>query len=136
MKLSTVCCALVYSTAIAASPPQLPVQTMWAPSLSKQPSTGAMLGNFRITFEKTTLSEVMLAVPGGSVLHEGDAGGSVYWLCYSNPGVGYLDRIWIQSSGEMGGPDQVVTEITAERLHNTKPTADCPVLPVNSKRVV
>jgi hypothetical protein len=33
-----------------------------------------MLGNFRITFEKTTLSEVMLAVLGGTVLHKGDAG--------------------------------------------------------------
>jgi hypothetical protein len=90
-----------------------------------------MLGDFRITFEKTTLSEVILAVPGGTVLHEGDAGDSVYWLCYSNPGVGYIDRIWIQSSGEMGGPDQAVTEITAERVHNSRPSADCPLLPVN-----
>lgn len=135
MKLSLVCGALFCSAAIAASPPQLPIERMWAPSLSKQPSTGAMLGNFRITFEKTTLSEVMLAVLGGTVLHEGDAGGNVYWLCYSNPGVGYIDRIWIQSSGEMGGPDQVATEITAERLHNTKPTADCPVLPANIRSV-
>lgn len=135
MKLSLVCCALFYSTAIAASPPQLPIETMWAPSLSKQPSAGAMMGRFRITFEKTILSEVMLAVLGGTVLHKGDAGGSLYWLCYSNPGVGYIDRIWIQSSGEMGGPDQAVTEITAERLHNTKPTADCPLLPENMRSV-
>jgi hypothetical protein len=135
MKLSLVCCALFCSTAIAASPPQLPIESMWAPSLSKQPTRGLMLGNFRITFEKTTLSEVMLAVLGGNVLHKGDAGGSVYWLCYSNPGVGYIDRIWIQSSGEMGGPDQAVTEITAERLHDIKPTADCPPLAANMRSV-
>ena len=71
MKLSLICCALFCSTAIAASPPQLPIETMWAPSLSKQPSRGAVLGNVRITFEKTTLSEVMLAVLGGTVLHRG-----------------------------------------------------------------
>lgn len=135
MKLSPVCCALFYSAAVAASPPQLPVGTMWAPSLSRRPSTGATLGNFRITFEKTTLSEVMLAVPGATVLHKGDAGASVYWLCYSSPGVGYIDRIWIQSSGEMGGPDQAVTEITAERLNNTKLTTDCPLLPAHMRSV-
>ena len=51
-----------------------------------------MLGKFRITFEKTTLSEVMLAVLGGTVLRKGDAGASLYWLCYSNPGVVQLHR--------------------------------------------
>lgn len=135
MKLSLVWCALSCSTAVAASPPQLLPETTWMPSLSKQPSRGAMLGKFRITFEKTTLSEVMLAVLGGTVLHEGDAGGSVYWLCYSIPGAGYIDRIWIQSSGEMGGPDQAVTEITAERFHNSRQSADCPLLPVNMRSV-
>jgi hypothetical protein len=35
----------------------------------------------------------------------------------------------------MGGPDQAVTEITAERLHHTKPTADCPFLPANMRSV-
>ena len=87
-----------------------------------------MLGNLRITFEKTTLNEVMLAVSAGTILHEGDAGDSVYWLCYGDPGAAHMDRIWIQSSGEMGGPDQAVTEITAERLHNSQPSADCPLL--------
>lgn len=53
----------------------VPIEAMWAPSLSKQPSAGAILGRFRIAFENTTLSEVMLAVLGGTVLHKGDAGG-------------------------------------------------------------
>jgi hypothetical protein len=134
-KLSLVCCALFYATTTTASPPQLPIATMWAPSLRKQPSTGATLGEFRITFEQTTLNDVVLAALGGTIVHQGDAGGSVYWLCYSNPGVGYIDRIWIQSSGEMGGTDHAVTEITAERLHNIKPSADCPPLPANLRPV-
>lgn len=106
-----------------------------APSLRKQPTRGARLGKFRITFEKTTLAEVMRAVLGGTILHNGDAGGSVYWLCYSDPGAGYIDRIWIQSSGEMGGPDQAVTEITAARLHNSRQSAECPLLPANLRSV-
>src|SRR6185437_10449238 len=62
-------------------------------------------------------------------------GESVYWLCYSNPGVAYTDGIWIQSSGEMGGREQAVTEITAERLHSGQPSADCPPPPVNMRSV-
>ena len=62
---------------------------------------------------------------GGTIEHQGDAGGSIYWLCYSTRGA----RIWLVSSGEMGGVRHAITEFDAMTSRGTA-SADCPPLPV------
>lgn len=44
------------------------------------------LGRFVAIFEKTTLGEIRDALGVGTVKHTGDAGQSLYWLCYSLQG--------------------------------------------------
>ncbi|MEN0652884.1 MULTISPECIES: hypothetical protein [Hyphobacterium] len=70
------------------------------------PPATAMLGEFEITFETTTLAEVA-AFAGGDVAHAGDAAASQYWLCYTLP----ESRVWVISNGEMGGTNHVVTGV-------------------------
>src|SRR5947207_15600203 len=61
--------------------------------------------------------------------HTGDAGGSIYWLCYTIPHGHATDRIWIISHREIGGPEGRVTSFAASRIDNAKVTTDCPPLP-------
>lgn len=70
------------------------------------PPATAVLGDFEVTFETTTLAEVA-AFAGGDMSHAGDAAASQYWLCYTLPD----SRVWVISNGEMGGTDHVVTGV-------------------------
>jgi hypothetical protein len=64
----------------------------------------------------------------------GDAGDSVYWLCFTNPGrTGFADQIWIVSNGEMGGSEHDITEVIARRAHGQPLTRRCPKLPVDMR---
>lgn len=88
------------------------------------------MGTWRIDFEKTTLHDVLSRTSVGSIRHAGDAGESIYWLCYTLAGQ-VPARIWITSDGEMGGPGRVVTGITITRLRSGRPLAACPALPTD-----
>jgi hypothetical protein len=95
-----------------------------------KPSEGLAMGPLKIAFEETTLPEVMGAIKSGSIKHQGDAAGSVYWLCYTALNHGHnVVRIWIEASGEMGGPEHAVTEVAVQRIANERPPPECPVLP-------
>ena len=95
------------------------------PTVVKRLATRFSLGAFAGRFEKTTLGAVREAVGAGTIQHQGDAGGSLYWLCYRRG----QHRLWL-SSGEIGGPDHLVTEIVEELAGNDTGTpADCAVLP-------
>ena len=61
---------------------------------------GLTMGSLKIQYEETTLPEVLKAIKSGSIQHQGDAGGSVYWLCYTVLKDGYNARIWIEASAE------------------------------------
>lgn len=119
-----------YGIAMAAiPPPALPSPDMsWKAMSREAPTHGFALGSAIVRLEKTTLREIVISVGKGVVDHRGDAGESEYWLCYSRP----QERpwIWIVSSGEMGGPDHLVTGFVAEELPTATGTADCPALPV------
>ena len=52
------------------------------PTVVKRLATRFSLGAFAGRFEKTTLGAVREAVGEGTIQHQGDAGGSLYWLCY------------------------------------------------------
>ena len=114
---------------MAATPPPAPPSTEmnWKPVSQEAPSDGFVLGTSTVVFEKTTLGEIASAVGKGAIAHRGDAGDSEYWLCYSRPHEG--QRIWIVSSGEMGGAEHLVTGFVAEQQSSMSGTADCPALP-------
>ncbi len=117
-------------------PPTIDESISRAPSAwraSTNPAEGLTLGETRVEFERTTLSDVQGSVKTGTIRHKGDAGASVYWLCYA--GVEdqsgddkALVRLWIESSGEMGGPDHAVTSIVVERMPTSEPSPACPAL--------
>lgn len=120
---------IAFSATAAVPPPEGAFDAIvWPASLKAAPSESATLGEFVIQFEKTTLAQVMSEASIGIIAHRGDAGGSVYWLCYSQPNVGV--RIWVISSGEMGGDRHSVTRVVAEQFKTAQPSTDCPELPV------
>jgi hypothetical protein len=87
------------------------------------------LGTFAGRFEETPLGAVREAVGEGAIQHQGDAAGSISWLCYRRA----QHRLWL-SSGEMGGADHRVTEIVAEldekdAKNDTGTSADCAIIP-------
>jgi len=95
------------------------------PTVAKRLATRFSLGAFTGRFEETPLDAVRKAVGEGTIQHQGDAGGSIYWLCYR----GAQHRLWL-SSGELGGPDHRVIEIVEELTgKDTETSADCPIIP-------
>ena len=118
--------ALSVASAFASTPPPaLPFdgRLPWPHRSTRLPATDFVMGRFNLKLERTTLADVKAAANTGTIEHQGDAGGSVYWLCYSVPGA----RVWLASS-EMGGGDQAITEFDA-RPWRGAPDADCPSLP-------
>jgi hypothetical protein len=65
-----------------------------------------IFGDYTIFLEQTSLAEVAERF-GGAITHTGDASASFRWVCYTARN----GRAWIGSSGPMGGPDWLVTQI-------------------------
>ncbi|WP_219097693.1 hypothetical protein [Pseudomonas sp. UMAB-40] len=121
--------SITFSAIAAVPPPSGAFDAIeWPASLRKAPSRSATFGELVIQFEKTTLAQVMSEASVGTIAHQGDAGDSVYWLCYSQPNAGAL--IWIISNGEMGGDNHAVTGVIAEQFKSARASIDCPALPV------
>jgi hypothetical protein len=96
------------------------------PTVVKRLATHFSLGAFAGRFEETPLGAIREAVGEGTIQHQGDAGGSIYWLCYKRA----QHRLWVVSSGEMGGPDHLVTEIVEELAEKDADTStDCAIIP-------
>src|ERR1700754_4305302 len=95
------------------------------PRVVKRLAPRFSLGAFAGRFEETRLGAVREAVGEGTIQHQGDAGGSIYWLCYRRA----QHRLWVVS-GEMGGQHHRVTEIVEELTEkDTEASTDCAVLP-------
>lgn len=121
--------SVAFGATAAVPPPKEAFDAVgWPASLKEAPSESLTLGTFVIQFEKTTLAQVMSEASIGTIAHQGDAGGSEYWLCYSQPSAGV--RIWIISNSEMGGNEHAVTGVVAEQLKTVRSSKDCPALPV------
>jgi len=97
-----------------------------SPTFVKRLATRFSLGAFAGRFEETRLGAVRDAVGEGTIQHQGDAGDSIYWLCYRRA----QHRLWVVSNGEMGGPDHLVTEIIEELTEkDAGASADCAIIP-------
>ncbi|MET4175489.1 hypothetical protein ABIB99_006604 [Bradyrhizobium sp. LA6.1] len=103
------------------------------PTVVKRLATRFSLGAFAGRFEETRLGAVREAVGEGTIRHQGDAGDSIYWLCYRRA----QHRLWVVSSGEMGGPDHLVTEIVEELTEkDAGASVDCAIIPEKFSPVV
>jgi hypothetical protein len=132
MRITILIVSVVISgAAIAATPPP------WLPpsafsnnyTLQRKPVTHLKMGTLVVQLEETTLATVQKAIGHGTIEHQGDAGDSVYWLCYTIGDTKQNERIWVISHGEMGGSDHAVTGITAQFIAPTKAPDACPALP-------
>jgi hypothetical protein len=95
------------------------------PTVVKRLATRFSLGAFAGRFEETPLGAVRKAVGEGTIQHQGDAAGSLHWLCYRHG----QNRLWV-TSGELGGSDHRVTEIVEELTgKDTETPADCAIMP-------
>jgi hypothetical protein len=103
------------------------------PTVVKRLATRFSLGAFAGRFEETRLDAVREAVGEGTIRHQGDAAGSIYWLCYRRA----QQRLWVVSHGEMGGPDHLVTEIVEEVTQKDDgASTDCAIIPEKFSPVV
>jgi len=103
------------------------------PTVVKRLATRFSLGPFKGRFEETRLGAVREALGEGTIQHQGDAGGSIYWLCYRRA----QHRLWVVSSGEIGGPDHLVTEIVEELAEqDAGASTDCAIIPEKFSPVI
>ena len=92
-------CLLSAGICFAEAPPAVPEWSSEHGLSVKPPAgTGITLGELRITLEQTELKQVQQTL-GGKIDHKGDAADSLYWLCYTLPGMN--QRLWL-ASDEMG----------------------------------
>jgi len=75
------------------------------------------------TLEKTTFAQVQKRF-GGQLKRQGDAGGSLAWLCYDLPARHV--RVWL-SAGELHIQQGVVDSVTVWSVPSAADSADCPV---------
>ena len=129
--------ALIASGASAqehAPPPPFTVNEAFpSKSLRSPPAQGATFGRLRVRFDETPLQSVTSAFGVGQIAHRGDAGASMYWLCYTGQQPQPF-RVWLVSQGEMGGTDHRLTEIQVAAVPSASASAQCPGLPPKFQR--
>ncbi len=128
--LSIALAGVISSFAMAATPPpKPPFKTYYKNPLSeKKPAASLRMGSFEVVFEKTTLAMVIKAANRGQIAHQGDAADRLSWVCYTIERRTQNERIWV-ASGEMGGSEHAVTQITAQVVSPADYAPDCPKLP-------
>jgi len=103
--------------------------------MESAPASSLLLGTVEIAFDRTTLGNAMEQIKAGKIQNQGDAGESLYWLCYSNRTMTGWEQIWLLSHGEMGGDEHVIYGIAAKVSLSRPPVSSCPVLPDNLRPV-
>jgi hypothetical protein len=102
--------------------------------MKSTPASSLLLGSVKVVFDKTTLDEARRHIGSGEIQHRGDAGESVYWLCYSNHAPKGWEQVWLLSHGEMGGDERVINGVAAI-VSPSRPPDSCTVLPDHLRRV-
>ena len=117
-------------------PPTQPFTAITWPKLSKnKPSTGLILGKYKVKYEETTLAMVIQATGLGKIEEQGQTAEHSLWVCYSIDKPNQSEIVWILSDGEMGGFDHAITGIGAKLIAPNENNHDCPVLPQSMQPV-
>jgi hypothetical protein len=115
-------------------PPEIPKVDGIRSTLSAPPVKELHLGNLKVEFERTTLSDIVRALGVGTIRHRGDASESEYWLCFTAISRGTSQRIWI-SSGEIGGDVHFVESVLVTAISDKDTPSACPQLPARFRRL-
>ena len=67
--------------------------------------------------------------------HAGDAGGSEDWVCYTISNARKAERIWLSSNELEGAEDEISSFYAITGSEKMKPSASCPELPAQLRRV-
>jgi hypothetical protein len=118
-----------------APPPRFPLKVAPTPTIKSTPASSIMLGSITVDFDKTTLYEAMKQIKAGKIQHEGDAGESAYWLCYSIRTPEGWEQLWLLSHGEMGGDEHVIHGVVANIPSSSPSLTSCPELTNNLRHV-
>ena len=110
-------------------PPNPLYNRSWAPTLKRVPTDGLLMGRRKVLFGTTPLREVSTEAGRVPIQHQGDAGESIYWVCFDFQPLQRRQRIWLISDGEMGGTEHRVTAIAAQFTDANSGGTDCPELP-------
>jgi hypothetical protein len=128
------------ATSVANTPPPLVDFPSSIPAAldraTAKPVDDLMMGTMSVKLEATSLATIRDAIGVGRIQNQGDASESPYWLCYTAGEGRRRSRVWIESSGEMGGSDHAVTGVAAEFINTETQTPDCPLLPSRFGRLV
>ena len=127
LRLAVAVVGLVTASSWAAAPPEFPFPDGLAQAtLAARPATALHLGDYAVQFEQTALLDVVHTLGSGKINHQGDAGGSLSWICYDIPGKRLTQRLWI-TAGELQNGKVADGVIAREAVLPRTP--DCPVLP-------
>jgi hypothetical protein len=110
-------------------PPTIELETSNVQPVSKKPTDALIMANFHFKLEATTLAEIVDAIGIGNIQQQGDAGESIYWLCYTIHEPIGSSRLWLISHGEMGGSDHKLTKILVLSDSSVHACGSCPLLP-------
>ena len=124
---------VAHAQSVLAPPTEINVPDGFEPGLTQnQPVRGVTIGDFQVTFEKTTLKQARAALGAIPIGHRGDAGGSLYWICYTIPAI--QSRVWLLSNEIGGGEDitgMIAKPVSPTEVENLK----CPT-PTNHATTV
>jgi hypothetical protein len=98
-------------------------------TLQVAPVSSVRLGSLVVALDSGTLPAVARTIGDGVVSHAGDASESTYWLCYSLGPLASRQRLWLLSSGELGGSDQIIYGVVAKAVDRAASSRTCPELP-------
>jgi hypothetical protein len=110
-------------------PPSLPFLDATPTTLQAPPVSSVRLGSLVVTLDSGTLPAVARAIGDGVVSHAGDASESTYWLCYSLGPPASRQRVWLLSSGELGGSEHSINGVVAKAVDRAAASPTCPELP-------
>lgn len=144
MRPTTLCVAIVMTLAIApianvlaqhVSPHQaIPSVASVMPTRTTALFPDAQAGSLKIVLEKTRLFDVQHAF-GGTIQHEGDAGGSSEWLCYAGPDAHGAPAVFWFLSGEMGGAEESILSLAQQPNPDGKVPDGCSAAPNDLKTI-
>jgi len=90
----------------------------------------AHMGAFSVALGETKLTDVSRVIGSGTIVQQGDAGGSLSYLCYTLEGGGTDERLWLTSS-ELGG-GEYIDGLTIVTIKTAIGTDKCPVIDLSA----
>lgn len=125
--LSTAAYALYQETGV----PSIPFEENEATGLDAHIEASIDVAGLQVVLEKTSLLDIQKKT-GGLIRHQGDAGGSLYFLCYNSKYNTIPIQVWF-FSGELGGEGHLIHGLYVQKgAYFTNLASSCTSIKENS----